>query len=87
MTIPADLEEKLTNLEQALLNAHPALPSLLKQIHTQLKNDPAIVTILTEEQIAVIVNGLKKQTQVELVTSSLKKAPTKALKYTTVDDL
>lgn len=87
MTIPADLEEKLTALEAALLNAHPTLPSLLKQIHTQLKNDPAIVTILTEEQIAVIVNGLKKQTQVELVTSSLKKSTTKALKYTTVDDL
>lgn len=65
---------KLSELEGMLLAAHPSMPTLLRDIHTQLSKDPEIVTLLSEDQIGVIVNGLKKQTQTELSGTALKAA-------------
>jgi hypothetical protein len=81
------LIEKIETLQDMILKAHPTLPNLLRQIHTILKENASIVTLLTEEQIGVIVTGLKKQTKTELISSALKKTPAKALKHTTVDML
>lgn len=71
--IDTDLQIKIAALQDAIQTAHPTLPILLKEIHTILKNDPAVVTVLSEEDIAVIVNGLKQQTKTEITASSLKK--------------
>jgi hypothetical protein len=71
--ISTELQMKISSLQQAILETHPKLPILLKEIHTMLKNDPAIVTVLSEEDISVIVNGLKQQTKTEITQSSLKK--------------
>jgi hypothetical protein len=64
---------KIAELQDAILQVHPKLPILLKEIHTILKNDPAVVTVLDETEIASIVNGLKLQTKTEITASALKK--------------
>jgi len=76
---------KLASLQEAILAAHPTLPILLQQIHKQLKTDPAIVTLLSEEDIGIIVSGLKQQTKTEIAASSLKKKV--SLKAATLDML
>ena len=81
------IQEKLAALEEALQEQAPGIENLLKDIHIQLKKDPDIVTILTNEESAVIVSGLKKQTATIIATAALKAKPKKSLKSTTVDDL
>lgn len=71
--IDTALQIKINSLQEAIQTAHPTMPILLKEIHTILKNDPAVVTILSEEDIAIIVSGLKQQTKTEITQSSLKK--------------
>ena len=66
------LQEKIGSLQQALLTAHPTMPVLLREIHKQLRADPELVTVLTDDEIGILVNGLKKQVGVELVTTAPK---------------
>lgn len=65
----AEIQQTISELESALLNAHPEMPTLLRKIHTKLKADPAIVTLLSEEEIAQVINGLKVQTNVSLISA------------------
>ena len=64
-----EIQTTIQELQEALLNAHPEMPSLLRKIHTKLKADPAIVTLLSEEEIAQVINGLKVQTNVSLISA------------------
>ena len=84
---PLDLQQKLASLEESLDKQLPGMATVLKDIHQQLKADSDIVTILTEEECAGIVRGLKKQTATEITTTALKKKPTKSLKSMSVADL
>lgn len=68
-----EIQSTIQELQEALLSAHPEMPSLLRKIHTKLKADPELVTLLSEEEIAQVINGLKVQTNVSLVSSSAKK--------------
>jgi len=81
-----ELREKVGQLQTALLTAHPMMPTLLRTIHMQLKADPEIVTLLSDDEIHIIVEGLKKQTNTELAMSMLS-GKGKSLKKLTVDDL
>lgn len=63
------------------------MPVLLRDIHTILRKDPEIVTILSEEEIGTIISGLKEVAKVDITTSAVKKAGTKTLKSLTLDDL
>lgn len=72
-TISPELQMKISSLQAAIHSAHPTMPILLKEIHTILKNDPTNVTLLSEEEISVIVSGLKQQTKTEITQSTLKK--------------
>lgn len=73
MTTPAFiLKEKVASLEAALLSAHPTMPILLREIHTALRAQPENVTLLSEEDISVLVRGLQKQTGVFLAESVAK---------------
>lgn len=81
------VKEKLAALEQALLSGTPNMPTLLRDIHSNLKSDPDLVTILSPEDCSVIVAGLKKQTNTVIATKAIKKSPKKALSKLTVDDL
>lgn len=78
---------QIAELEQAILSAHPRLPHLLKDIWVALKNDPANVTLLDEEEVAIIVQGLEKQTATTLASVALASKGKKSMKSTSVDDL
>jgi hypothetical protein len=85
--LPEQLAEQLAALQSALLSAHPQIPSLLRTIHTALKNDPTNVTLLSEEQIATVVQGLQRQTATQLAVAATKPAAKKALKNVSLADL
>jgi|SRR6188768_2062042 len=80
---------KIQELQSQLLANHPQMPVLLSEIHRTLKNNPAVVTLLEEDEIAVIVNGLEKQTNTYLVQSmtAAKGSKNKALAKTSAKDL
>lgn len=82
------LQEKLIALDTALDAASPTMKGLLQDIHNNIKQDPEQVTLLSEEDISILVRGLKKQTATEITTTALKsKSSTKALKNVTLADL
>lgn len=87
MTPIEQLREKVATLQNALLTAHPSMPVLLRDIHNHLKQDEEIVTLLSEEEIGIIVNGLMKQTQTVIIAATMKKGTGKSLKKVTLDDL
>ena len=68
-----DIQFKLAELSAALLAANPEMPVLLAKIHAALKADPEQVTLLSEEDIALVVQGLSKHTGVSLTAAA--KAP------------
>ena len=71
------IKSSIAELQAAIHEAHPSMPTLLREIHTKLKADPANVTLLDEEDIAIIVSGLKIQTNTE-ISSGTKKSSTAA---------
>lgn len=73
-----EIKEKLAQLEHALNEAIPNIKGVLQTIHKQLKADPEIVTLLSEEECAIIVRGLKKQTNTEIAVTALKGSKKKA---------
>lgn len=72
------IKSSIAELQAAIHEAHPSMPTLLRDIHTKLKQDPTNVTLLDEEDIAILVSGLKIQTNVEI--SSAKPKATGAAK-------
>ena len=86
MNLTEQISEKILSLNNALTSQHPTMPSLLQDIWKVLKANPDCVTLLTEEEIGVIVNGLKKQTATEIATVALK-SKTKSLKSIGLADL
>jgi hypothetical protein len=57
------ITERIIELRDALTKQLPTLPSLLRTIHDQLRADPEVVTLLTEEQVEAIIAGLEVQTK------------------------
>lgn len=86
MNLAEQLRESVLTLQDALLSANPMMPQLLRKIHTQLKADPTCVTLLSEEDICIIVEGLKKQTLTTIATS-ITKTKAKSIKSIGVSDL
>ena len=74
-----ELFDKVSTLQEALLSRHPMMPGLLRDIHTTLRAQPENVTLLNEDQISVIVNGLKEQTGVVFAKAAMSSG-TKGLK-------
>lgn len=58
---------KLEELRTAIEANLPELPHVLKTIHTQLAQDPETVTLLTEEEIGLIVRGLVSHTDTTII--------------------
>ena len=81
-----DVREAIADISSKLLSGHPQLPLLLRKVHSALKQDPDIVTILTNEERAIIIRGLEVQTKVKLVEIATPKK-SKSLKSMTVDDI
>ncbi len=66
------VREKILSLQTAMLDRHPRMPTLLQEIHAALKAQPENVTLLPEEEIAILVKGLQHQTGVFLAESVVK---------------
>ncbi len=81
---PADqLREQIATLKEALISANPGMPTMLRTIHTALQKDKDIVTLLSEEEIGVVVAGLLKQTNTVITAAKVKKPSSKL----SLDDL
>ena len=81
------LKEQVEQLRTSLLTASPGLPTLLRTIHTALQADKDMVSVLTEDEIGVIVNGLMRQTNTVIAKAAIKGKGGKAVKNITMDDL
>ena len=66
------LQEKVQELSAALLARHPKMPTLLREIHQTLSKYPEQVTLMSEDDIHVVVEGLKVQTGVEFAATATK---------------
>lgn len=87
LTGAQQLSVKIESLKTAMLKAHPAMPGLLREIWAALKKDDELVYLLKPEEIAAVVDGLEKQTQITIVTETVKKKSTSSLKNMTLADL
>jgi len=74
------LQEKVAELGTAILARHPRMPALLREIHQTLSKYPEQVTLMSEEDIHQVVEGLKIQTGVEFAVAVTKSTVTKSLK-------
>lgn len=74
------VKEKLATLEANLNGQVQNLPTVLRDILKQLKADPEITSLLSEEECAIFVRGLKAQTNTEIAAAAKpKKKSTKSL--------
>lgn len=80
-----ELQAKVVSLSEALLDRHPRMPGLLDEIFKTIKQYPEQVTILEEEGIAQVVEGLKLLTGVKFAEVVNKGGASKKLKNATVD--
>lgn len=74
------LAEKVSELSAALTARHPKMPTLLREIHQTLSKYPEQVTLMSEEDIHAVVEGLKVQTGVEFANTVTKPSAAKSLK-------
>lgn len=81
------VQEKLANLQAALISKTPDMPVLLRDIHRTLAQDADVVTLLTEEECSILVRGLIQQTNTSMAVIASKKPAKKALSKMTAGDL
>ncbi len=82
------LNMQFASLQESLLSNNPTMPTLLREIHTKLMNDPDVVTLVTEAEIKLVVSGLSKLTAVKFAESLSKSTKvSKSLKNANLDIL
>lgn len=86
MTPAEQLKEQIAQLQGALIASSPGMPTMLRTIHRALQADKDTVTLLTPEEVGILVNGLIKHTNTVIATTAAK-TKTKALKNVSMDDL
>lgn len=87
LTVADQVKSNLLEMQEVLDNNTAGLPSLLRTIHGQLKSDPEIVTLLSDDECNILVEGLKSHTSTELACKAMKGKTRTALKQTTMADL
>lgn len=87
MTPHETISLKITELSSSILSSHPSMPSLLRDIHHNLKQDPELVTLLSPQEVASIISGLSRQTQTTISTQILTKSRGKKVSELSDDDL
>ena len=88
MTPTQQLQEQILSLQSALISANPGIPTMLRTIHTALRVDKDLVTLLSPEEKGVIVQGLMSITNTIIATAAVKGTGSKkALSKLTLDDL
>lgn len=82
------LEPKIKALEDALLSSDPKMPLHLKEIHKTLQQYEELAHLLTESQIAVVMEGMQRQSGIILAAETKKKSGSQGkLKGIDADDL
>lgn len=76
MTQEEHITMRIGELEQAMLSQHPQMPMYLKQIHQELLKYPELVHIMSNEQRAILVKALEKQTATSIFAATKPKKPT-----------
>jgi len=79
LTEADQLREKVLSLSTMILEKHPKMPTLLREIHTTIRQYPEQVTLLSEEEIGIIVSGLTVQTNATFASAATKPAAAKSL--------
>lgn len=83
-----ELLPKLAALEEALLVNDPKMPGHLKEIHKYLIGFEELSHLLSEDQIAVILEGQQRKLGVMLTEETkVKTSKGRALKKVTAEDL
>lgn len=75
---------ELAELEQALEQQVPDFRVILRNIHQKLRADPELVTVLSEEEIGLIVSGLATHAQAEIIAPKAVKAARATAKKTPI---
>jgi hypothetical protein len=73
------LAMQFAELEAALLARDPTFKTILRQVHQHLGKDPELVTMMTEEEVAMIVGGLVLFANTEIVEPAKAKGVKKAV--------
>lgn len=81
------IKMQLAELAQALEQKQPGFKTILRDIHCKLRQDPDIVTALSDEEIGGILSAMKHHAQVDIIAPKAVKAAKKALKNVGADDL
>ena len=79
--------EKLTALEQSLVDADPKMPNHLREIHTLLISYEELAHLLSEEQIATIIKAQSQRVGVILAEETKKAASKGKNARVSADDL
>ncbi len=87
MTPHEQIQSNILELQQALIAAHPTMPTLLRTIHASLKANPDVVTLLTPEEIGIVVTGLKRQTNIEIISKATPASKKAKMATISTDDL
>jgi hypothetical protein len=69
-----EVSDKIATLHNQILSAHPRMPVLLKEIRDTLYSYPECNTLLTEDQMNTIIEGLEKLVDTDLAAITLKAA-------------
>lgn len=76
---------KLAELEQQLEDQVPGFAFTLRDIHRTLGSDANVITVLSEDEISIIVKGLARQMDTTVVVA--KKSSTKRTQPVNADEL
>ena len=68
------ISNNIISLDAAIKGNHPSMPRLLQDIWTTLNKYPEQVTLLSEEDIEVVISGLEKLVDTDLAAITLKSA-------------
>lgn len=87
MTPHETLSLKIAELDAAIKSDTPRMPTLLREIHQNLAQDPEIVTLLSPTDVATIISGLSKQTNTTIITQIVTGNKGKKLSQLSLDDI
>jgi hypothetical protein len=68
------LKLKCAELQQALLTENPGYRTILQGIHENIREQPELMYVLSDEEISAVVSGLSKHSNV-VIAEEKKKAP------------
>ena len=82
---PEIIRTKILDLQQALEQRLPGMKNALADIYNSMKQDPELVTILSEEEIATVIRGLKQHANLEIPVSKQTSSKAKKQPVTAAD--